>query len=75
VDNDVGLSGDEGKKTAYSISANLLYSPIPELTFGLELMHGVRELENGTEGKFDRLQFFGKYDFKFSTGSADEANP
>jgi hypothetical protein len=73
VDNNVELSGDEGNEAAYSVSANLIYSPVPSLHFGVELMRGVRELENGANGKFDRLQFSGKYDFRFSTESTNEA--
>jgi hypothetical protein len=67
VDNDPMLSGDRVNKLAWSISANLLYSPAPVLTFGLELMRGVRELENGVDGKFDRLQFSAKYGFSFAS--------
>ncbi len=51
---------------AYSFSGNLLYSPLPPLTFGVELMRAYRKLEDGTTGKFDRLQFSGEYDFGFA---------
>ena len=53
-------------KEAYSASANLIYSPIPELSFGLEYMSGWRKLESEVSGRFGRLQFAGKYDFSFS---------
>jgi hypothetical protein len=39
---------------------------MPELSFGLEYMSAWRSLESGTSGRFDRLQFAGKYDFSFS---------
>jgi hypothetical protein len=66
VDNDVALTGFEVSREAYSASANLIYSPIPELSFGLEYMSAWRKLESGATGRFDRLQFAGKYDFSFS---------
>lgn len=53
-------------KLAWSMSINLLYSPLKALTFGVEFMHAGRELENGVNGKFDRLQFSAKYNFNFS---------
>jgi hypothetical protein len=55
-------------KRAYSASVNLLWSPVSEVTFGTELMRAYRELENGTKGKFDRLQFSGQYRFSFTIG-------
>ena len=66
VNNDAEISGDEVNKLAWSISVNLLYSPLKPLTFGVELMRAGRELENGITGKFDRLQFSAKYNFNFS---------
>jgi hypothetical protein len=66
VDNDATISGDEVNKLAWSISINLLYSPLKPLTFGVELMRAARELENGVGGKFDRLQFSAKYNFSFA---------
>ena len=53
-------------KEAYSASVNLIHSPIPELSFGLEYMSARRKLESGALGRFDRVQFAGKYDFSFS---------
>ena len=35
-------------------------------TFGVELMRAGRELGNGVNGRFDRLQFSAKYNFSFS---------
>ena len=70
VDNDAEKSGDGVNKLAWSMSVNLLYSPIKPLTFGVELMRAGRELENGVTGKFDRLQFSAKYNFNF-TGTVD----
>lgn len=72
VDNDVALSGGGANRAAYSISANLIYSPIPQLYFGIELMRGWREVESGLKGKFDRFQFSAKYDFSFSATTRPE---
>jgi hypothetical protein len=66
VDNDISLTGDQVNREAYSASVNLIYSPVPEVSFGLEYMSAWRKLESGASGRFDRLQFAGKYDFKFS---------
>lgn len=70
VDKDAAISGDEVNKLAWSISINLLYSPLKPLTFGVELMRAGRELENGVSGKFDLFQFSAKYNFNFS-GTVD----
>ncbi len=67
VTNDSELAGDEVNKMAWSISGNLLYSPARPITFGLELMHAKREIENGTKGSFTRIQFSAKYAFSFAT--------
>jgi hypothetical protein len=74
VDNDAAVAGDGVNKAAYSFSANVIYSPMPALAFGVELMRGYRKLESGTTGKFDRLQFSGKYDFSFSFTSNSGAD-
>lgn len=67
VENDASIVGGKVNKAAWSISANLLYSPAKPLTFGIELMRGNRELEDGTKGKIDRFQFSAKYAFGFGT--------
>ena len=67
ADNDVALTGDAVNKSSNSMSVNLLYSPDPNLTYGVEIMHASRELENGTDGSFNRIQFSAKYNFSFSS--------
>ena len=42
---------------------NLLWSPIPSATFGVEWLHGRRELLNGMSGQLNRLQFTSLYKF------------
>ncbi|MGB5894121.1 MAG: hypothetical protein WBG58_08075, partial [Ignavibacteriaceae bacterium] len=71
VNNDAEISGAGVNKLAWSMSVNLLYSPVKPVTFGVELMRAGRELENGVSGKFDRLQFSAKYNFSFS-GTVDD---
>jgi hypothetical protein len=66
VNNGAEISADGVNKLAWSMSLNLLYSPIKPLTFGVELMREGRELENVIAGKFDRLQFSAQYNFNFS---------
>ncbi|AXV64428.1 MULTISPECIES: DcaP family trimeric outer membrane transporter [Pseudoalteromonas] len=58
----LAISGDP-TKTSQSYSANILYSPVKKLTFGVELKHAERELESGADGDMDRLQFSAKYVF------------
>jgi hypothetical protein len=65
VNNPTELTGGGVNKDAHSVSANLLYSPRPKLTLGLEYMFARRVLEDDTEGSFNRLQFSARYDFGF----------
>ena len=66
VDNDVALTGSGVSKSASSVSANLLYSPHPKFTLGVEYMHADREVESGADGDMDRLQFSAKYAIGYS---------
>ena len=66
VDNDPALTGTRANRNAQSFSGNLLYSPVPELTFGAEVMHAILGLEDDTSGSFTRLQFAAKYKFGYS---------
>jgi hypothetical protein len=72
VENDPNLTGPDANRAAWSVSINLIYSPVPQLHFGAELMRGNREVENGASGSFDRLQLSARYDFRFSTGSTED---
>lgn len=56
-------AGSGVTKTVQSGSANLLYSPVPKLTFGVEYRHAQREVESGADGALDRVQFSSKYAF------------
>ena len=63
ADNDVSLTGDGVTESTYSVRANLMYSPVEKLSFGVELSHAERELESGADGSMDRFQFSVKYAF------------
>ncbi|MFC0120206.1 DcaP family trimeric outer membrane transporter [Pseudoalteromonas xiamenensis] len=65
ADNNVDLlaySGDPTKKI-HSYSANILYSPVKKLTFGVEYKVANRETESGLDGDLDRIQLSAKYVF------------
>lgn len=55
-------AGTSATKRADSVHANLLYSPVPKITFGAEAMAARRETET-QYGYLKRLQFSVKYAF------------
>jgi hypothetical protein len=63
VHNETHLTGTGVTKEASSIHFNLIYSPVPKLSFGGEIMYAERELESGVDGDLTRLQFSAKYAF------------
>ena len=63
VDNDPALTGLSANAKANSLRANLFWSPVPKLDFGVELSTVERELESGADGGFNRLDFMAKYSF------------
>tara|TARA_R110002153_G_scaffold116833_4_gene260643 strand:- start:724 stop:1890 length:1167 start_codon:yes stop_codon:yes gene_type:complete len=63
ADNDITLTGGSVAKETYSVRANLLYSPSPELTFGGEYSYAKQTKENDLDGDMSRLQFSAKYAF------------
>ena len=63
VDNPVSFTGDGVNRLNWSAQVNLMYSPEPSVTFGIEYLAGLRELESGADGRLDRLQFMAKFDF------------
>ncbi|MDR1075174.1 MAG: hypothetical protein LBL59_02405 [Xanthomonadaceae bacterium] len=50
-------------RNVQSVRANLMYSPMPRINLGAELMYGRREVEDGQKGDITRLQFSTKYVF------------
>lgn len=63
VDNDLSVIGLATNKSAQSLRGNLIWTPLPALDLGAELMFGERELESGASGELTRLQIFAKYGF------------
>lgn len=49
--------------TGSSIHWNLIYNILPKLDVGAEIMYAERELVDGTDGDFTRIQFSAKYAF------------
>ncbi|MCJ2181393.1 porin [Novosphingobium sp. 1949] len=50
-------------RQAWSVAANLFYSPVPSVDLGVEIRHGTRQLVNGDDGALDRLEFAARYSF------------
>jgi hypothetical protein len=46
-----------------SMHANLIYSPLPKLEIGTELIFGERSLEGDADGELRRLHTLVKYTF------------
>lgn len=63
VDNDRSLIGLGSNRTAHSLRANLIWSPVSALDLGAEVMFAERELESGASGDMTRLVLFAKYGF------------
>ena len=63
ADNDVALTGTGVTRDVYSLHANLLYSPVPKVTFGGEYLYAKRTIESGLNGDMHRIQMSAKYAF------------
>ena len=63
VDNDVLLTGAGANRSAQSLHANLIWSPVTAFDIGAELMFADRKLESGLDGDMTRLILFAKYGF------------
>lgn len=63
VDNPNALRDSLITKTADSVHANLLWSPVDPLTLGGEYLFATRQVENGYDGNINRVQFSAKYAF------------
>ncbi len=69
---DRALIGGEANAAAFSISGNLKYNPVKQMMLGMELMTGYREVVNGTNGRFYRLQFSARYTFGYKNKAVYE---
>jgi len=63
ADHDVNRVSATESESFYSVHANVLWSPLPGGTVGIEWIHGDRELVNGAEGSLDRFQLTAIYNF------------
>ncbi|MEM8799528.1 MAG: DcaP family trimeric outer membrane transporter [Pseudomonadota bacterium] len=63
ADNPTEFTGDTVNNEVLSVHANILYSPVPKLTVGLEYIFSRRELENSLSGTLNRWMFSAKYGF------------
>ncbi|WP_292116580.1 DcaP family trimeric outer membrane transporter [Brevundimonas sp.] len=63
VDNDTSITGLAVNRSAQSIHANLIWSPVKAFDVGAELMFADREIESGASGDMTRLILFAKYGF------------
>ncbi len=61
--NDAAISGLGATESAQSWHANMIYSPLPRLDIGAELIWGRRSLESGADGDLRRLHTTVKYNF------------
>ncbi len=61
ADNKPEYTGTGVTKSIYSGHLNLVYSPVPKLSLGVEYMYGQRELESGAKGDMSRFYFSAKY--------------
>lgn len=59
-------------KIAYSLSGNIKYDFLPVLRSGIEYMYAHREVDDGTNGNFHRIQLSLKYVFGYHNSAADE---
>ena len=50
-------------KSSTSITVNYLYRPVKNVTYGIMFMAAERELDNGDDGKMNRVQASAKYSF------------
>jgi predicted porin len=63
IDYDSDVAAATLNDSGSSIHWNLIYNILPKLDIGAEIMYAERELVNGTDGDFTRLQFSAKYAF------------
>ncbi len=63
TDNDLGRVPVSSLKNAQSYHIRLSWLPLLRTIFSIEYFHAESELENGVNGKQDRLQFSARYRF------------
>lgn len=66
ADNPTGLTAagrDTLDKRLWSTHLNLIWSPVPQVDFGIEYLHGGRTVESGKSGDLDRFLMAAKYKY------------
>jgi len=62
-DNDTAWTGLGVTRKVHSVHANMIWSPVPKLDFGVEAIWGERTLESGADGELMRLHTMARYSF------------
>jgi len=62
-DNDLTYVADTVDKKYQSFHANLMWSPVSQVSMGLGYIYATREVENGADGDINRLQLGFQYSF------------
>ena len=62
-DNDIRLTGGAVTESVESAHINLIYSPLPKLDLGAELIFAERDIESGLDGELRRLNMHVRYNF------------
>lgn len=62
-DNDTTWTGFGVTRKVHSLHANMIWSPVPRLDFGVEAIWGERKLESGVDGELIRLHTMARYTF------------
>lgn len=62
-DNEAAWTGMGVTRKVHSVHANMIWSPVPKLDFGVEAIWGERTLESGTDGELMRLHTMARYSF------------
>lgn len=63
ADNPVRLTTNQVTDESWNAFANLIWTPIPPLNVGIEVMYASRTLEDGRSGNLQRVQFSTQYNF------------
>lgn len=56
-----GSASEAMTEQARSAQVNLFWSPVPDVTVGIEYLHGQRQLLNGADGELNRVLFSVRY--------------
>ena len=62
-DNNTAFTGLGVTRKVHSMHANMIWSPVPRLDFGVEAIWGERTLESGADGELMRLHTMARYTF------------